>query len=40
MSQLKELFTFILRIQGQKEVDSPPLLQLNTLIEDFYKKTN
>ncbi len=40
ITDLKELFAFIVRVQHQPEIDSPTLLQLNTLIEDFYKKTN
>ncbi len=40
IDELKELFTFILGIQNQMVLDNATLLKLNTLIEDFYKKTH
>lgn len=40
INELKELFTFILGVQREPLLDSLTLLKLNTLIEDFYKKTN
>ncbi len=40
IGELKELFTYIISVKNQPILDSLTLLKLNTMIEDFYKKTN